>query len=502
MTAIMVIHQPRYSLFTLFDDVLLLGRGGRTVYLGPSQGAKPYFEHLGFDMPANENPADWFMDVISGEVKNPVIPKFQPSMLFDLWDKRDFSPPSAAERPRDWTREDDRSSLANALEEEWNIIDVDGNGVMDESELLQLLTSCSRAKPDEEVVEELFHEMSGPSRHVVTKEEFLEYLLGLQDTVTRENEEESAETSSDSSEEAESPSPLRLRVKRLRDQPFRSRRGCCSQFQTLLHRRLIQWWRSNGERLIFLGVIAFAAIVLGVMDRFICSEPQWAASPYLNLHTALALLTSVFCLRTFGAERPLFWRESSSGLSVMAFFLARVLVNFVDLALQCFLFAAMYYFIRRSRLDFGDYFVPFVLVSFASSGVGYLLSAVLPPQHGPFVAALVSFVSCGLLGHPLRVRQMLDGGYLEVVMDFTSFTRWSVGMAFLRNLDQHRPQDLTVPKLVELEVLEKTYRDDPMYQDTLGGYWRTSVVFLLGMGVVLYVATFLGLRFLNRDRQV
>lgn len=40
MTSIMVIHQPRYSLFTLFDDVLLLGKGGQTVYLGPSLRAK------------------------------------------------------------------------------------------------------------------------------------------------------------------------------------------------------------------------------------------------------------------------------------------------------------------------------------------------------------------------------------------------------------------------------------------------------------------------------
>merc|ERR1719277_1933114 len=61
MSSIMVIHQPRYSLFTLFDDVLLLGKGGQTVYLGPSVGAKSYFEGLGFVMPANENPADWFM---------------------------------------------------------------------------------------------------------------------------------------------------------------------------------------------------------------------------------------------------------------------------------------------------------------------------------------------------------------------------------------------------------------------------------------------------------
>ena len=34
LTVVTVIHQPRYEIFTMFHDVLLLGKGGRTVYLG------------------------------------------------------------------------------------------------------------------------------------------------------------------------------------------------------------------------------------------------------------------------------------------------------------------------------------------------------------------------------------------------------------------------------------------------------------------------------------
>ena len=29
MNIIAVLHQPRYSIFTLFDDIMLLGKGGR-----------------------------------------------------------------------------------------------------------------------------------------------------------------------------------------------------------------------------------------------------------------------------------------------------------------------------------------------------------------------------------------------------------------------------------------------------------------------------------------
>lgn len=45
----------------MFDDALFLGKGGRTVFLGPSSLALPYFQTLGFVLPPHENPADFAM---------------------------------------------------------------------------------------------------------------------------------------------------------------------------------------------------------------------------------------------------------------------------------------------------------------------------------------------------------------------------------------------------------------------------------------------------------
>ncbi len=36
----LLLHPRRYEIFTRFDDVLLLGKGGRTVYLGPTEQAR------------------------------------------------------------------------------------------------------------------------------------------------------------------------------------------------------------------------------------------------------------------------------------------------------------------------------------------------------------------------------------------------------------------------------------------------------------------------------
>ena len=53
----------------MFHNVLLLGPGGKTVYQGSVPDAKEYFAKLGFETPANLNPADYYMDVIGGNIK-------------------------------------------------------------------------------------------------------------------------------------------------------------------------------------------------------------------------------------------------------------------------------------------------------------------------------------------------------------------------------------------------------------------------------------------------
>jgi len=86
MTIVAVIHSPSSQAFYQFDDLLLLGKGGRTVYFGPVNKAHIYFERIGFPCPPNENPADFFMDVTSGKIPSSLKADFVPGDLFDYWD--------------------------------------------------------------------------------------------------------------------------------------------------------------------------------------------------------------------------------------------------------------------------------------------------------------------------------------------------------------------------------------------------------------------------------
>ena len=81
MNIVAVVHQPRYSVFCQFHEVLLLGQGGRTAFLGPTAAALPYFNGLGFELPPHENPADFFLDVTSGTIPCRTDPHFKPKVL-------------------------------------------------------------------------------------------------------------------------------------------------------------------------------------------------------------------------------------------------------------------------------------------------------------------------------------------------------------------------------------------------------------------------------------
>ncbi|XP_049645717.1 broad substrate specificity ATP-binding cassette transporter ABCG2 [Suncus etruscus] len=65
-TIIFSIHQPRYSIFKLFDSLTLLA-SGRLMFHGPAQEALGYFESAGYHCESYNNPADFFLDVINGD---------------------------------------------------------------------------------------------------------------------------------------------------------------------------------------------------------------------------------------------------------------------------------------------------------------------------------------------------------------------------------------------------------------------------------------------------
>ncbi|KAE8727674.1 ABC transporter G family member 28 [Hibiscus syriacus] len=65
----MVVHQPSYTLYRMFDDLILPARSGLTVYHGPVKKAEEYFAGLGINLPDRANPPDYYIDILEGIIK-------------------------------------------------------------------------------------------------------------------------------------------------------------------------------------------------------------------------------------------------------------------------------------------------------------------------------------------------------------------------------------------------------------------------------------------------
>ncbi|PVU88009.1 hypothetical protein BB559_005768 [Furculomyces boomerangus] len=64
------IHQPSARVFNLFDKVILLS-GGEIIYFGPVDKSIDYFSQAGFRIPEYENPADYFISLVTVDTESP-----------------------------------------------------------------------------------------------------------------------------------------------------------------------------------------------------------------------------------------------------------------------------------------------------------------------------------------------------------------------------------------------------------------------------------------------
>jgi len=71
MTIIMSIHQPRYSIFKLFDTMMLMS-GGECVFYGPAKDGLQHFQSGNYVCEDHNNPPDFFLDVLSGCIPSSV----------------------------------------------------------------------------------------------------------------------------------------------------------------------------------------------------------------------------------------------------------------------------------------------------------------------------------------------------------------------------------------------------------------------------------------------
>ncbi|KXZ50275.1 hypothetical protein GPECTOR_17g914 [Gonium pectorale] len=147
MNVIMVIHQPRFSSFLMFDQVLLLGGGGRTVYLGSPSAAMLYFtKYLGYRFPDRENPSDILMDIIAGKLPCAGDPKLKScQQLVEKWEGGGIAWVETLEALNP-------TMTTKAIDQEFDALDEEGRGTINAGQLVQLFNNLGHCISLEDAV--------------------------------------------------------------------------------------------------------------------------------------------------------------------------------------------------------------------------------------------------------------------------------------------------------------------------------------------------------------
>ncbi|CAK0843259.1 unnamed protein product [Prorocentrum cordatum] len=449
MTNIMVIHQPRYSLFALFDQVLLLGTGGRTVYSGRADKALPYFEGLGFERPPADNPADWMMDVISGQVKNLRSAESNPVDLFDRWAEASGRPesPSSPEdghalRTARLVQEHSHLVGTEIVRQEWNRVDTVNSGYLGLKGFHKLVKNCCDVDPDRKIVAMLADQISAAGRiekmgsmlgserfgvHV-RRDDFAKFLrLSQEELVAGHRHIQSDGSpqgdSGDSSDDLLTEDGLERRV-------FP---GPCRQWAIMAHARMVQFWRGWMRRLLDMIMVIFCATAFALVGRGEIGSPI-EISMY---QTGLALLIPISVLPTF-ADRPIFWRMSSAGTNIMAYYMSRFAVSIIDALMLSLAYTMTYYLVARPGCPVSIYLDPALYLAWSVAATGYLLSIAVPPESATLTTLVLMLAFTQVLGKFDTTLNWLNANvqWKVVLLSFVP-TRWSTEMQFVRYVEHN-----------------------------------------------------------------
>lgn len=447
ITVISVIHQPRYDIFTMFHDVLLLGKGGRTVYLGPTADAVAYFESLGFEMPAHCNPADFLIDVVSGSVPRKGHPEYVKEDLFQLWIDHQ-------KQKKDSVFETD----AELTDSEYN--DVEVKEAPRSSISRPSLPSPSSMRPSKAIK-----------------------LLGT-------NQQE--------------PFILPREAERRTSSGFH-------QLAWFFLRSLVQQKRNwisilTDVILVVISAITFGIVFLdshyigppsgkicslmpvsGLVQR--CMLPVDDPFPQIALMTTigLALPAAMAALRVFGQERVVFWRESSVGANTASYYVGKELGFFPSSILLPLLYAGVFYNFTVPRMNFGLMYLIFFATWWCATGLALAISVLVPPTLATISTVVVVFgmsMFSGVRPTLIELKKMWPPFSL---ISYVSFFRWLTEAYYVSEIWQWR----TLYN-ISTGLKAMNYHVDSFAM-------CIGIVFATGLG--FRILALLCLEFMNRDQR-
>uniref|UniRef100_A0ACD5ZBB0 Uncharacterized protein n=1 Tax=Avena sativa TaxID=4498 RepID=A0ACD5ZBB0_AVESA len=321
----MVVHQPSYTLYRMFDDLILLAKGGMTVYHGPVKKVEEYFSGLGIVVPDRVNPPDYYIDILEGIVK--------PNMSAGV---------TVKDLPLRWMLH---------------------NGYDVPRDMLQS-SSTSESSSGGSAVPSSPSADAGPS--------FLaEMWANVKDVIMQKKDEFDYNKSTE-------------------DLSNRCTPGILRQYRYFLGRVGKQRLREARILGVDYLILCLAGICLGTLAKV--SDETFGALGYTYTVIAVSLLCKIGALRSFALDKMHYWRERASGMSSLAYFLAKDTIDHFNTIVKPIVYLSMFYFFNNPRSSIWENYVVLVALVYCVTGIGYTFAIFFEPGSAQLWSALLPVV--------------------------------------------------------------------------------------------------------------
>nr|GMC86350.1 putative white-brown complex homolog protein 30 [Ipomoea batatas] len=301
----MVLHQPSYTLYKMFDDLVLLAKGGLTVYHGSVKKVEDYFKGLGIVVPERVNPPDHFIDILEGIEKPP-----------------------------------DGLSIEQ-LPVHWMLY----NGYSVPPDMMHLCDKEASSKGATPVVAEVVPEKQDSNPNFFASHE------DLSNRVTA---------------------------------------GVARQFRYYIGRVLKQRLREAKVQAADYMILLVAGACLGTLSK--TKGDTFGYYGYMYSVIAVSLLCKIAALRSFTADRLEYLRERSSGMSSLAYFMSKDVLDCFNTIIKPLVFLSMFYFFNNPRSTFAENYIVFLCLVYCVSGMAYVFAVCFQPGPAQLWCVLVPVV--------------------------------------------------------------------------------------------------------------
>ncbi|KAK3041012.1 hypothetical protein RJ639_026724 [Escallonia herrerae] len=354
----MVVHQPR-----MFDDLILLAKGGLTVYHGSVKKVEEYFSGLGINVPERVNPPDHFIDILEGIVK--------PSTSSGV---------NYQELPLRWM-------LHNGYPVPPDMLDSAGMAASAGE------NSAHGAKPaagsdGQSFAGDLWQDVKF---NVELKKDHIQHNF--------------------------------LKSKDLSN---RITPGVLQQYKYFLGRVGKQRLREARIQAVDYLILLIAGICLGTLAKV--SDETFGATGYTYTIIAVSLLSKIAALRSFSLDKLHYWRESASGISSLAYFLAKDTIDHFNTIVKPVVYLSMFYFFNNPRSTFLDNYIVLVCLVYCVTGIAYALAIYLEPGSSQLWSVLLPVVLT------LIARQEAEG--ILRVLEELCYTKWALEAFLIANAER------------------------------------------------------------------